>query len=114
MKSKQILEEVMIYDPRAKTSPRPIVYVERLDDSCVLLSARCWVENTKYWMTKCELTEKIKCRFDNEGITFAFPQLDVHMVEGNQSNYGVSDKSIKGCQINQYTLAGMRWNRGDS
>jgi small conductance mechanosensitive channel len=79
LKAKQIMEAIMIADPRVKTKPRPVVYVLELADSCVTLGGRCWVDNLKYWVTKCELTEKVKLRFDQEGIIIAFPQRDVHL-----------------------------------
>jgi len=79
LKAKQALEAIMIEDPRVKTKPRPVVYVLNLADSCVELGGRCWVDNPKYWVTKCDLLEKTKLRFDQEGITIAFPQQDVHL-----------------------------------
>ena len=78
LKAKQILEAIMIEDPRVKVKPRPVVYVLNLGNSCVELGGRCWVDNLKFWTTRCELIEKTKLRFDQEGITIAFPQLDVH------------------------------------
>jgi small conductance mechanosensitive channel len=79
LKAKQVLETIMIEDPRVKTKPRPVVYVLNLADSCVELGGRCWVDNLKYWVTKCDLVEKVKLRFDREGIIIAFPQRDVHL-----------------------------------
>ena len=32
-----------------------------------------------YWEVRFELTEKIKNEFDKEGISFPFPQQDVHL-----------------------------------
>jgi small-conductance mechanosensitive channel len=55
------------------------VYVLYLADSWVTLGGRVWVDNQKYWVTKCELIEKAKLRFDQEDITIAFPQRDVHL-----------------------------------
>ncbi len=78
MKAKQVLEAIMIEDPRIKVSPRPVVWVLDLTNGCVELGGRCWVENLKYWRTRCELLEKIKLRFDAEGIVIAHPQLDIH------------------------------------
>jgi small conductance mechanosensitive channel len=63
--------------------PAPVVYVVNLADSCVELSARGWVENLKYWKTRCELLEKAKLRLDQEGIKIAFPQRDVHLYYEN-------------------------------
>jgi len=82
LKAKQILEILMISDPRTLSTPRPVVWVLNLEDSYVKLGARAWVENLKYWKTQCELFEKIKLRFDYEGIEFAFPQRDVHFYHG--------------------------------
>ena len=79
LKAKQVLEAIMIEDPRVKTKPRPVVYVLNLADSCVELGGRCWVDNLKYWVTKCDLFEKTKLRFDQKGIIIAFPQRDVHL-----------------------------------
>jgi small conductance mechanosensitive channel len=79
LKAKQVLEAIMIEDPRVKSKPRPVVYVLNLTDGCVKLGGRCWVDNLKYWVAKCDLTEKVKLRFDREGIVITFPQRDVHV-----------------------------------
>jgi len=79
MKAKQTLEGLMIKDPRVLDTPRPVVYVLNLSRNCVEIGGRCWVANVKYWVTRCELLEKIKLRFDTEGVAFAFPQLDIHV-----------------------------------
>jgi small conductance mechanosensitive channel len=78
MKAKQVLESIMIEELRVKAKPGPVVNVLNLTNNCVELGARCWVDNMKYWQTKCDLVEKIKLRFDHEGIVIAFPQMDVH------------------------------------
>ena len=59
------------------------MYVLNLANNCVQLGGRCWVDNVKYWTTRCELIEKTKLRFNHEGITIAFPQLDVHHYRGD-------------------------------
>lgn len=79
LKAKQVLEALITEDPRVLPNPRPIVYVTNLADNCVQLSGRGWIENVKYWKTKCDLLEKAKLRFDQEGIVIAYPQRDVHI-----------------------------------
>ncbi len=81
LKAKRIMEELMITDPRVKKTPRPVVFTMGLEDSWVKLGARCWVDNPKYWLTRCDLIEKVKYRFDQEDIRIAFPQLDIHHYE---------------------------------
>jgi small conductance mechanosensitive channel len=78
VRAKQVLESVMIEDVRVKTKPAPVVYALNLADSCVELGGRCWVDNNDYWVTRCELIEKTKIRFDQEGLQFAFPQMELH------------------------------------
>ncbi len=79
LKAKRILETIMIEDPRVKEKPSPIVYVLNLGANGVDLGGRCWVDNVDFWVTRCDLLEKTKLRFDREGILFAFPQLDLHV-----------------------------------
>jgi len=78
LKTKQALEAVMIGDARVLTKPSPQVYVLNLTLNGIEVGARCWVDNTSFWMTKCDLTEKIKYRFDQEGIEFAYSKIDIH------------------------------------
>jgi small conductance mechanosensitive channel len=79
LKAKKILKEIMTDEPKVKEKPAPVVYVVNLGDNGVELSARGWVENLKYWPVRCALLEKIKLRFDQEGIVIPFPQRDVHL-----------------------------------
>ena len=79
IKAKQMLEAVMTEDPRVKTKPGPAVYTLNLASSSMDIGGRCWVNNKDYWVARCDLLEKTKLRFDNEGIEFAFPQLDLHI-----------------------------------
>ncbi len=76
--AKRVLESVMIGDARVKTKPAPMVYVLNLANSSVELGGRCWVDNGDFWVARCDLLEKTKLRFDQEGIQFAFPQLELH------------------------------------
>lgn len=91
MKAKQTLEAVMIEDPRVKAAPRPVVYVLNLSNGCVELGGRCWVDNKKYWKSRCELLEKTKLRFDAEGIIIAHPQLDVHCYQGRDASFAMAE-----------------------
>jgi len=42
-----------------------------LVDGCVKMGARCWTKNSKFWLTQCDLLEKILNRLDRENITLA-------------------------------------------
>ncbi|MDQ3286660.1 MAG: mechanosensitive ion channel [Pseudomonadota bacterium] len=66
-------------DPRVLEEPAPDVLVYSLGDNSVQLGIRCHVLNADFFITKCELTERIKLAFDNGGISIPFPQRDVHI-----------------------------------
>jgi small conductance mechanosensitive channel len=72
--AKRLVEAQMVADPRVLPTPRPVVYVTRLDYAGVHLGARCWVKNPKAWVTRCDILEKLKYEFDRKGIEFAFPR----------------------------------------
>jgi small conductance mechanosensitive channel len=78
MKAKQLLESLMIEDPRVLIKPRPSVWVLDLSGGCVLIGGRCWADNLKYWQTRVDLIEKVKLRFDQEGIRISYPHIGVH------------------------------------
>ena len=91
LQAKRVLESVMIEDARVKAKPGPAVYVLELASSNVELGGRCWVNNEDYWGTRCDLLEKTKTRFDQEGIQFAYPQLELH--------FNTSDKMLGKLQL---------------
>lgn len=86
MKAKQVLEYIMIGDPRILQKPRPSVFVTHLRPDGVALGGRCWVNNLKYWRTRCDLLEKIKLGFDNHGIAFAHPKRDIHIRQSDEDD----------------------------
>ncbi len=53
--------------------------VGELADSSVNFIVRPWVNSKDYWTVKWALTEAVKLRFDQEGISIPFPQQDVCM-----------------------------------
>ncbi|MEE3058333.1 MAG: mechanosensitive ion channel family protein, partial [Pseudomonadota bacterium] len=40
---------------------------------------RPWVNSADFWGVKFDFTENVKLRFDEEGISIPFPQMDVHL-----------------------------------
>ena len=77
--AKKNLEELIGADKRVLVDPAPTIAVSELADSSVNLIVRPWVQTADYWNVRFELIEKIKLTFDDKGITFPYPQQDVHM-----------------------------------
>lgn len=63
--------------PKLDCSPK--VYVTELADSSVNLSVRAWCRSADYWPIYFEILEKIYARLPESGVSFPFPQLDVHV-----------------------------------
>lgn len=78
-KAKDTLNDVIASLPMLLKDPTPVVAVSELGDSSVNLVVRPWVKTANYWVAYFELLENIKIRFDEEGISFPFPQQDVHV-----------------------------------
>ena len=79
LKAKQILQEMVSADERILAEPAPTVAVSELADSSVNFVVRPWVKAADFWGVKFDFTEAVKLRFDQEGISIPFPQMDVHL-----------------------------------
>jgi len=75
---RRVLYEILKADERVLADPAPNVFVQTLDDGRVALAARPWVKSEDYWSLQWDLPERVKVRFDAEGISIPFPQRDVH------------------------------------
>ena len=74
------LEELIAAEERILKDPACTIAVSDLADSSVNFVVRPWVKSSDYWGVKFDLTEAIKKRFDKEGISFPFPQREVHLI----------------------------------
>ncbi len=80
-KAKKVLEEILAADERILKDPAVTIAVVELADSSVNFVVRPWVNAADYWGVHFDVTETIKKRFDEEGISIPFPQRDVHVYE---------------------------------
>jgi small conductance mechanosensitive channel len=78
-KAKEILNEMVAADERILKDPAPMVAVSELAESSVNFVVRPWVKSADFWAVKFDYTEAVKLRFDSEGISIPFPQMDVHV-----------------------------------
>jgi small conductance mechanosensitive channel len=79
LKAKALVAEILAEDPRILGDPAPRVFVMELAENSVNIRMWAWAKNADYFRTRCDLIEKVKLRFDCEGITIAYPQVDVHL-----------------------------------
>ena len=73
------LNELILRDPE------PFVAVSELGDNSVKFTVKVWTKNEDYWKVYYDIIEKIKIKFDEENISIPYPQMDVHLKEGNKN-----------------------------
>ena len=78
-KVRKTIEDLIAAEDRILADPAPTIAVSALADSSVNFVVRPWVNSADYWGVMFDMTEAIKKRFDKEGISFPFPQQDVHL-----------------------------------
>ncbi len=69
--------------PLQRLKPRidcsPVVFVNELADSSVNLTVRAWTRSSDYWGVFFAINERIYTELPAAGISFPFPQMDVHL-----------------------------------
>lgn len=78
-KAKLIFEELMQNDERILAEPAPQVGLSELGDSSVNFVVRPWVKSADYWDVLFDMNERVKLRFDKEGLSIPYPQQDLHL-----------------------------------
>jgi small conductance mechanosensitive channel len=78
-KVRKELQDLVAADDRILDDPAVTIAVSELADSSVNFVVRPWVKTADYWGVYFDLTEAIKKRFDEVGISIPFPQQDVYI-----------------------------------
>lgn len=78
-KVKEILTRVVLEDKSVLKEEDKRVFVSDLMDGYMIMGARCWINTSDYWDARWRITENVKLTFDKEGVSMAFPQLEVKM-----------------------------------
>ncbi len=67
-------------DSRALTEPeKPYAVLTGYGESRINYQLRLWVNGDDYWNVNFDLNQKIKTVFEQEGIQFSYPHLNVHL-----------------------------------
>lgn len=75
----QLIEKVVKEHPLVLDDPEPMIRVNELAGSSVNFICRPWANTADYWVVYWDLTQQIKERFDEAGITIPYPQQDIHV-----------------------------------
>ncbi len=80
-KTKEVLKNIISTDPRILDEPKFQIAVDTLGDNAVNIVTKSWCKNEDYWDLHYYITEKVKKEFDANGISFPFPQQDIHIIK---------------------------------
>ncbi len=83
-KAKQILMDTISGHELVLSDPKPNVMLKDLGASSVDFAVRPWVKTDDYWTVYGDLMEQIKTNIEAAGLSFPYPQQDVHMHQVNQ------------------------------
>jgi small-conductance mechanosensitive channel len=83
-KAIEVIRARLARNPLVLIEPEPDIYVDRLDDSAVLLNIWCWVPFTVWFDMKKDLIRQVKAELDMNGIEIPFPQRVVHFHSAGQ------------------------------
>ncbi|MCF8008598.1 MAG: mechanosensitive ion channel [Halanaerobiales bacterium] len=79
LKAKEILKEIIDSNEMVLKEPAPLIKVGGLADSSVNFDVKIWCKTPNYWDLYYDMLEKVKLRFDEEGIGIPYPQIDIHL-----------------------------------
>lgn len=72
------LKSIAVSDERILKDPAPFYALSALADSSVNFTFRVWVNSTDYWGVYFDVNKRIYEDFNRIGISFPFPQLQIH------------------------------------
>lgn len=82
-KAIELIKEVLAEDDRILPEPETLIAISELADSSVNIRVRPWTSTSDVWPLRYDLTKRVKEKFDENGVSFPFPQRDVHLFQNN-------------------------------
>ena len=81
-----LLKGLLTGDDRVLDDPEPLVVVQELGDSAVIINLRAWTRAGDYGATVWDLNKEIITELQATGYSIPFPQRDVHIVSGEAAS----------------------------
>lgn len=78
-KAYEALNKLIAADERILKDPEPFMALKTLADSSVNIVVRVWVNSPDYWAVFFNMNEQVYKTFGDAGLSFPFPQMDVHL-----------------------------------
>lgn len=75
----RVTMDLLEKDERVLSKPKPKAAVKEMGDSAITLAVRPWVKTEDYWDFYYDFQKAVKQKYDEEGISMPYPQMDVHL-----------------------------------
>ncbi len=82
--TRRVLDDALAVIPGVVTKPAPQAFLLELGASSVNWQLRLWCQPKSYWDVRQRATAAAKDALDLAGIAIPYPQLDLHVVSGEQ------------------------------
>lgn len=76
-----VLSELAASHPLALQEPAPFVRMSGHGDNAIHYTMRVWTRSEDYWTVHFDMIEKVRYRFQEEGFSIPYPQMDVHVTK---------------------------------
>ena len=80
-KAKEVLNGMIRDEQRVLGDPAPFIGLHQMADSSINIVVRLWVKSEDYWGVYFDMNDRVYKTFPEQGLTFPFPQMDVHLVK---------------------------------
>ena len=78
-KAREILMDMIGSEEKILKDPEPFIGLHKMSESSIDITVRVWVKAEDYWGIYFGMNDKVYKTFPQQGLTFPFPQMDVHM-----------------------------------
>lgn len=76
--ARQTMLAILKEDPRIHREPAPLIALSSLGPSTINIIVRVWVNADNFAAVQFDLNEKVYRQFPLAGLTFPFPQMEIH------------------------------------
>ncbi|EFI4364285.1 small-conductance mechanosensitive channel MscS [Escherichia coli] len=90
---KQVLTDIVMSEERVLKNREITVRLNELGESSMNFVVRVWSRRDDLQSVYWDVLERIKRQFDSEGISFPYPQMDIHLVRSGKQAESVTHNS---------------------
>ncbi|EZA31414.1 small-conductance mechanosensitive channel MscS [Escherichia coli] len=90
---KQVLTDIVMSEERVLKNREITVRLNELGESSMNFVVRVWSRRDDLQSVYWDVLERIKREFDSEGISFPYPQMDIHLVRSGKQAESVTHNS---------------------